>query len=41
LDFNKATDGRVAAALVGIYANHLHFAPDSTMPASHHSIFTG
>ena len=28
MDFNKATDGRVAVALVGIYANHLHFAPD-------------
>ena len=28
LDFNKARDDGVAAALAGPYANHLHLAPD-------------
>jgi len=28
LDFNEATDDRVAAASAGPYSNHLHLAPD-------------
>jgi len=29
LDFNEATDDRVAVASAALYANHLHLAPDS------------
>jgi len=28
-------------ASAGPYANHLHLAPDITMPVTHHSVFTG
>jgi len=28
VDFNEARDDRVAVALAGPYANHLHFTPD-------------
>jgi len=31
----------VAVASAGPYANHLHLAPDRTMPAHHDSVFTG
>ena len=39
LDLTEARNDGVAVASAGLYANHLHFAPQITTPAPHHSIF--
>jgi len=31
----------VAVASAGPHADHLHLAPDDSMPVPHHSVFTG
>jgi len=41
LDFTGKRDDRVALASAEPYGNHLHLAPDRTIPVSHHSVFTG
>jgi len=37
LDFTGARNNGVAVASAGPYANHLHLAPEITMPVLHHS----
>jgi len=43
LDFNEERDDGVAMASAGLYANHLHLAPDRyhVYASTHHAIFTG
>ena len=36
---NEAKDDGVAVSSAGPYANHVHLAPDTIMPAPHHSFF--